>query len=287
MSENDQRDAETKAAVPCAVVRDLMPLYIENLTADETNALVRAHVNGCPACAQIMGAQQAKIEMEAHDRPGDKKGLQVLKKLWIKRIAYILLALAMLFVLARVAYVALYQVYTVNTTLAGRYQLSDGRIVFVLRGAKGITPSQCYPLNADASKNMGGLTFGSDRWEAVDPKLSSGSCRLSLVEPLTNNLKRWFDREEDDGEFFYYVFDPEITYPIPYSGVERNARVTEVTIGLATLWTEGAEVPQVTAEEEAVLLEAMNRYANNGRNGLMQPQEDALTQLMNEAAPNP
>ena len=33
--------------LPCAVVRDLLPLYAENLTEDETKKLVDEHLESC------------------------------------------------------------------------------------------------------------------------------------------------------------------------------------------------------------------------------------------------
>ena len=38
-----------KDNLPCAVVRDLLPIYVEGLTEPETNAAVEAHLKTCPA----------------------------------------------------------------------------------------------------------------------------------------------------------------------------------------------------------------------------------------------
>ncbi|MBQ1504808.1 MAG: DUF4825 domain-containing protein [Oscillospiraceae bacterium] len=39
-----------KDKLPCAVVRDLLPSYIDGLTGEETSALVKAHLDSCPEC---------------------------------------------------------------------------------------------------------------------------------------------------------------------------------------------------------------------------------------------
>ena len=36
----------------CNVIRDLLPLYAENLTSEESNALVDEHLCGCDECAK-------------------------------------------------------------------------------------------------------------------------------------------------------------------------------------------------------------------------------------------
>ena len=42
-----------KNDLSCAVVRDLLPSYIDGLTAPETNNAVEAHLQGCPDCARL------------------------------------------------------------------------------------------------------------------------------------------------------------------------------------------------------------------------------------------
>ena len=36
--------------LPCAVTRDLLPLYAEELVEQETQALIEEHLTGCSAC---------------------------------------------------------------------------------------------------------------------------------------------------------------------------------------------------------------------------------------------
>lgn len=62
-----------KNDLSCAVVRDLLPSYIDGLTAPETNAAVEAHLRTCPDCARLhrqMAAPETPPEREA-DREVD------------------------------------------------------------------------------------------------------------------------------------------------------------------------------------------------------------------------
>ena len=47
--------------LPCAVVRDLLPLYAENLTEDETKKLVDEHLESCEECRQRLAEIDTKI----------------------------------------------------------------------------------------------------------------------------------------------------------------------------------------------------------------------------------
>ena len=41
-----------KNDLTCAVVRDLLPSYVESLTAEETGQAVERHLRLCPDCAE-------------------------------------------------------------------------------------------------------------------------------------------------------------------------------------------------------------------------------------------
>ena len=48
--------------LPCAIVEDLLPAYVERLTSEETTAAVEAHLASCPACAAKRAAMGAEEE---------------------------------------------------------------------------------------------------------------------------------------------------------------------------------------------------------------------------------
>ncbi|MBQ8136097.1 MAG: zf-HC2 domain-containing protein, partial [Clostridia bacterium] len=55
--------------LPCAAVRDLLPLYAEKMTEPETRALIEAHLQECPACrkklAELENASSPAIDTAA------------------------------------------------------------------------------------------------------------------------------------------------------------------------------------------------------------------------------
>lgn len=67
-----------KNDLTCAVVRDLLPSYVEGLTSEETDQAVDAHLASCPACAaqkDAMAAPRAAAEQGA-----DAEEVDYLKK---------------------------------------------------------------------------------------------------------------------------------------------------------------------------------------------------------------
>ena len=63
--------------LPCSVIRDLLPQYIERLTEEETTALIREHLETCESCRK----QKAEMEAELPLEKAPKSRLSFLKKL--------------------------------------------------------------------------------------------------------------------------------------------------------------------------------------------------------------
>ena len=84
-----------KNDLTCAVVRDLLPNYIEKLTSEETNRAVEQHLEGCEDCRKVLAAMQGDDEA-VKTEPADAKEIDFLKKVrtgtWKRVIAGVLAA---------------------------------------------------------------------------------------------------------------------------------------------------------------------------------------------------
>lgn len=87
-----------KNDLTCAVVRDLLPSYIEKLTSEETNEAVKLHLGGCEDCRRVLAAMQGGDD-PAEEQAAETKEIDYLKKVrtgtW-KRVAAGVLAAAVL-----------------------------------------------------------------------------------------------------------------------------------------------------------------------------------------------
>ena len=66
-----------KPELTCAIVRDLLPSYVEGLTSNETNQAVEAHLTGCPDCARLHAELMAPPLPEAAEQ---RREVDYLKK---------------------------------------------------------------------------------------------------------------------------------------------------------------------------------------------------------------
>lgn len=56
-----------KNDLTCAVVRDLLPPYVEGLTETETNEAVERHLEGCPQCRRLRYAMSLDAQTDARE----------------------------------------------------------------------------------------------------------------------------------------------------------------------------------------------------------------------------
>ena len=67
----------------CEVIRDLMPLYIDKLTSEETNEMIEEHLKDCGACQQFYEEMsvEMKTELKESIKPKEKEKLNYLKRI--------------------------------------------------------------------------------------------------------------------------------------------------------------------------------------------------------------
>ena len=69
--------------LPCHIVRDLLPSYLEHLTGPETEADICEHLESCPDCRAARDAMAADLKAEKAPPPK----LNFLKRLrWQQRL---------------------------------------------------------------------------------------------------------------------------------------------------------------------------------------------------------
>lgn len=75
--------------LPCAVVEDLLPAYVEGLTSEETRAAVEAHLASCPACAAkraAMGAEEGPSPEESEETAREVDYLKKVRRRGRRRV---------------------------------------------------------------------------------------------------------------------------------------------------------------------------------------------------------
>jgi hypothetical protein len=109
MCENENKKKKTASIdLPCTVVEDILPLYVDELTNPVTNTLVKNHLNSCVRCHQKWMALKSPVQDTQHmQNSSDTKEIDFLKKTkkhnrkLILSVSTIIFIVACLFVVAK------------------------------------------------------------------------------------------------------------------------------------------------------------------------------------------
>ncbi|MFA6809094.1 MAG: zf-HC2 domain-containing protein [Eubacteriales bacterium] len=76
----------------CAIIKDLLPSYIDGLTSTESNLEIEEHLNHCPQCKEIF--EQMKGEIRVENAEYNKEKIKPFKKLNRKVLKAVLITLS-------------------------------------------------------------------------------------------------------------------------------------------------------------------------------------------------
>ncbi len=95
--------------IPCEIIMDLMPSYVDGLTSPVTDKAIEEHVEGCEKCRKTLEAMRAGYDVDYAPDENDKKEIDFLKKNKKKNVRVHISSLAAAAVIiAAVIFVRLY-----------------------------------------------------------------------------------------------------------------------------------------------------------------------------------
>ena len=290
--------------MPCAVARDLMPLYVENLTEEETAELMREHIAECAACAQSFGMQKTKLEIEKKPQRPDWRGVRFFKKSFLKRVALWMAIAIMSFVIIAAGSVYVFQNHDVDREdirVVGQYELTDGSIVIALQAEGCCINNTRYSMHEWPDYGLYEYDENGYRVICEQERL----CMDADVYLMTDRFTLWTRKTDERGEIFYYMFDADaqsadqyrsqgfiVTTPVPVeiTAVQTEEKASDeentlqpylqsLRVNDKLVWRAGDPLRKLTAEEEEVLLRAMETAGFLNSAALL-PEEDILDTLM-------
>lgn len=118
----------------CSIVRDILPLYLENMVSDETGAFVKEHLKDCPECTAELEALKAgpkveKIGSEMRDSLEVEvmKSMKATRKKFRKKAYRVAAIIAGIFIIVYVLlhFFPVYRIVDIGSMTTGNYYSSD------------------------------------------------------------------------------------------------------------------------------------------------------------------
>lgn len=221
---------------PCGIIRDLLPLYHDDVCSTETRNAVEKHCAGCADCRKILNDLDSMPE--PYEMAKEVDSLRPIQKKWNherKKSLWIGLGVAFFVILILIANTVLREWECVpmgkdDVVVMAVFQTSDGMIH--------ITYDDLYDLNYFSTA----VEVGSD-----------GNGYISTYRPILAKKINIPHRTDTGG----IGFDPESAFA--WLNDESLVPVTRVYLGIKDdpensilVWEKGMEVRAATAEEEAL-----------------------------------
>lgn len=225
---------------PCALIRDLIPLYHDEICSQDSRKLVEDHVAGCAYCKKYLdGFHAGPIPQEELAEQEELKDLRILWKEWKKRKLKVfwkrgLIIAALLAVLSSPIWLTL----TANQPVAREYL----KITDVCKTEDG---SILFHLYVDDGKILERID-----WETRE----DGSLYLIPKHPI---IKTKRSTDDDLSSVYLKIYQPEKDPPhnaLMDFWVMALSPITSVYVGSpedpVLVWKHGQELPSATPAME-------------------------------------
>lgn len=171
-----------KAELTCAIVRDLLPSYVEGLTSEETVRAVEAHLAVCPGCARL------RAELSAPPLPETEpvKEVDYLKKIRRRNRRRVVMAVLCTVLLAAGGLAA--SVFLIGSTAdvdSMAWEAAVKEDVLYLNVLSGVSANAYYGWNTERDENgVVNVTVREVLVSAIHPD-GSGSVQIPLEDGVT------------------------------------------------------------------------------------------------------
>ena len=187
----------------CNIIRDILPLYIDEVVCIDTREWVEDHLAECPECAKIaeeMRAQPmipANIEVQTRSMDGMRKFKQLINKRWLK-----ITAITALSVIVAMIAVMCWMLYTVNII---EY---DGSNIAIKETEDGYGLILCYYGSGEVSLSWSNvpatgeteIVLTQSLWDLhISPMYDAPQTQLYLMETDRTLIVR----EQETGEILW------------------------------------------------------------------------------------
>ena len=177
--------------VTCDVIRDLLPLYHDDIGSPDSRALVEEHLTGCEACRAELSAMNAEMTIP-HPAP-EAEAMQKLNKAWkkVKRISFgkCLIAVALVLTFSLITFFSLYSIPAMEGGNSMSPVIEQGERCLVNKYDRNFSYGDivCIPLSAyNNLKDMVWIVGRpGDTVEIIEGTLYINGAACSLFKPGT------------------------------------------------------------------------------------------------------
>lgn len=255
------------AKIPCEIIRDMLPLYQDDICSEKSRNAIEEHIKECESCRTYLKKMEGEIPVETDKIEGTDEELKGFRefseKVSRKLNRRIVMACGVVFLICMMLTVVLcsdaFQSYHLSRIAAKDikteevYQLKDGRLYVHVKSKRRITGLSYPQTGTDTDTNT---AAGKDAVGAVREPKNTATYEISMDSSI-NPFAR-----------VMYITFKEAAYVIPFEDgqivTENGTKVSEFDyIGRSgekkILWQENDEVKQAPERIEKFVKESLTK----------------------------
>lgn len=194
--------------ISCDIIRDLLPLYAEDLVSEDSRKLVDEHLCTCDPCTKQLGilkkAAILPIEVETNSL---KRVGETIRRRKVMTVATAILTVAAL-IITGVIFMTTPVFLTAEEAIEGVELREDGGLA--IDYASGITGRASYAL--DDTVTQRGVMCHTTRYDWLDSKFREREWKDLSEEELENYILRKYDAEEMTQRLWDRFFNITVEY---------------------------------------------------------------------------
>ncbi|MFT8425018.1 MAG: zf-HC2 domain-containing protein [Liquorilactobacillus sp.] len=183
--------------VTCDVIRDLIPLYVENMLSDDSRKLVEEHLANCPDCKQLLKSEEYHVFVADTDE--EKRPLVKIRKMLQKKR---LLAIIISFLVATVFMTLIFAYLMAPEYLKNGQEnvtvekINDGKLL--LNFGKKVNG---YEIIKTGGNQKSGYIYSLTTWRTIwDSKIRKQKAGNVILNAKGENVKSIYYYHEDGSE---------------------------------------------------------------------------------------
>lgn len=210
----------------CNIVRDILPLYVEELVSEDTKALVEEHLSECGGCRQAAARIRTPAGFAGDMEAAPLKKLK--KKLMMKRVQTIVFTTALVLAIAVSAFAVLtapeYQPY--SDELISVTKNTDGAVVLTFDSS--VTS---YSWESQIDGDTGIEVYRVSAWTTIwDRAFSGRGVQNMVIPPSDGHIAVYYYSSSGNEDSLVYGVNPHpnggtLTLPKLVLGMYFNAAV--------------------------------------------------------------
>lgn len=180
----------------CNVIRDLLPLYVENIASDDTRALVEEHINLCTDCKKQLKEMQMPNKLPPDTDATLLKKLK--RKLSMKKIQTVILSvmIALAVAITALAYLTAPNYLPYSGNLMSLKENSDGTILATFNDKV-----SGYSIGYDFSRDGSGYVYRITVWNNLwNQYIIKNNAQSTVLNPNGENITSIYYYTSDGSE---------------------------------------------------------------------------------------